>query len=277
MNLRDHSIQHVDPQTNQAEEPVSVYPFDEMIGAGENLLLAAPSRSEVALFDPQTSEVGTSIPVKGEFRGMAFDPESNTLWVGSATDGTLTHIDAATGRVLDTFTVDGLPSGGVIVSTGNDELWVATFDAEILKVDLAQRSVVTRLQPFGPKPVEVSLVTAGGHLWATSVQRPTLLRIDSRTGTIDRRGSIDASGNAFPRLSAPPDGTLWVAVAPDRIEELDAETGQTLKSYEIPMADDANPNDYYNAGGIITGFGSVWTTIFNDKSFVDDALVRIRR
>jgi hypothetical protein len=42
------------------------------------------------------------------------------------------------------------------------------------------------------------------------------------------------------------------------------------------VADDASPDDYY-AGVVTTGFGSVWTTIFNDTSDVDDALVRLKR
>ena len=276
MNLRDATVQHVDPQNNQPGEPVSTFPFDAMIGAGDKMLLATPEEYEVALFDPATGKVGQSIKIEGGVRGMAFDANTNTVWVGSATDGTLTHIDADSGRVLDEFTVDGLPEGGDMIPNGNSELWVVTFSGELLKVDLAQQRVVTRLQPFGAADAEVFLVPAGGHLWATSIQEPTLLRIDPRTGKIERRGTIDAAGEAFPRLSAAPDGTLWVAAAPDRIEELDPETGDTLKSYDIPLDNEADVDTYFNAGGITTGFGSVWTTIFHDYR-ADDALVRLKK
>ena len=274
MNLRDATIQHVDPRTNEPDEPMSVFPYEKMIGAGDNILLEEPGGG-VALFDPATSKVGRHIPVAGGMRGMAFDATSETLWVGSAKDGTLIHIDANSGRVLDTFTVQGLPDGGDIIPTSNNELWVVPFSGEILKVDLAQQRVVTRLQPFATDAA-VSLASAGGHLWATSIQRPTLLRIDPSTGKIDQRGDIDAAGAAFPWLFAAPDGTLWVAAAPDRIQELDPETGDILKTYDIPLADDADVDTYYNVGGITTGFGSVWTAIFDDFS-ADDALVRLER
>ena len=274
MNLQDAAIQQIDPDTNKAGEPIDVAPFDAMIGAGDNLLLATPEEYEVALFDPETGKVGQPIRVEGGVRGMAFDSQSDTLWVASATDGRLTHIDADSGRVLDTFTVDGLPSGGDLVSTGNNELWVATFDGEILKVDLAERRVVTRLKPFGT--AEVSIASAGGYLWATSVEEPTLLRIHPDTEQIDQRGAIDAAGDAFPRVATSPDGSLWVAAAPGRIEERDPQTGQTLRSYDIPLDDDANVNEYFSIGGITTGFGSVWTTKFDNYSF-DHSVVRIER
>jgi streptogramin lyase len=275
MNHRDRSLQHVDPQTNQPDQPVSVHPYDEMVGAGDKLLLTVPEGYQAALFDPQTGKVGRATPIEGAVRGAAFDATSNTLWVGSASNGTLTHIDVDSGRVLDRFAVEGLPSGGSMVCTGNNELWVATFDNEILQVDLARHRVVTRLKPFGK--AEVNIAFAGGYLWATSFKEPTLLRIDPGTGEIDRRGNIDAAGSQFPRLFTAPDGTLWAVAAPDRIDRLDPETGQTRKSYDIPLSDDANPDDYYSVGGVVTGFGAVWTTVFNNISFVDDAVVRLEK
>ena len=43
------------------------------------------------------------------------------------------------------------------------------------------------------------------------------------------------------------------------------------------MVDDARPDDYYSVSGIRTGFGSVWSTISNNMSYADGALVRLRR
>jgi hypothetical protein len=134
-----------------------------MIGAGDKISLE--EARQVALFDPETQKVGQPIPIAGGMRGMAFDPTSNTLWVGSATDGTLTHIDADSGRVLDTFRADGLPSGGSLISTGRNELWVGPFTGGLLKIDLARQRVVARLEqaPFGTGAFAV--VSAGGYLW----------------------------------------------------------------------------------------------------------------
>ena len=52
MNHRDHSLQHIDPRTNQPGEPVSVDPHDKMSGAGDKILLE--EARQVALFDPKT-------------------------------------------------------------------------------------------------------------------------------------------------------------------------------------------------------------------------------
>jgi DNA-binding beta-propeller fold protein YncE len=271
MNLRDQTIQRIDPDTDKAGEPIDVAPFYKMIDAGDNMLLEGDG--SVALFDPETEKLGRAIPVPGGVRGMAYNSQSDTLWVASATDGTLTHIDADSGRVLDTLIVEGLPSGGGLVSTGNNELWVATFDGEIFKVDLAARRVVTRLTPFGF--AEVSIAAAGGYLWATSFEEPTLLRIDLESGQIVQRGGIDSAGSGFPAVAPSPDGTLWITAAPNRIEQRDPQTGQALKSYDIPLDDDVYIDEYFS-NSITTGFGSVWTTKFDDYSF-DHSVVRIER
>jgi DNA-binding beta-propeller fold protein YncE len=271
MNLRDETIQRVDPDTNEPDEPIDVSPLYKMIDAGENMLLEGDD--SVTLFDPETAKLGESIAVEGGVRGMAFDSRSDTLWVGSATDGTLIGIDAESGRVLDTFTIDGLPSGGDLVSTGNNELWVATFDGEILKVDLAERRVVTRLERFVGN--EVSIAPAGGYLWATSVEQPTLFRIDPDTEQVVERGDINAAGNGFPGVATSPDGALWITAAPDRIEERDPDNGDILESYELPVLEGVDPDTYYR-GGLTTGFGSVWVTIFDDF-YADDAVVRLER
>jgi DNA-binding beta-propeller fold protein YncE len=221
MNLREETIQRIDPDTNEPDDPIDVSPLYKMIDAGENMLLEGDD--SVTLFDPETATVGRSIAVEGGVRGMVYDSMSNTAWVGSATDGTLTGIDAESGRVVDTLTIDGLPNGGDLVMTGNNELWVATFDGEILKVDLAERSVVTRLRRFVGN--EVSIAAAGGYLWATSVEQPTLSRINPDTGQVVERGDIDAAGAGFPGLATSPDGTLWVAAAPDHAARAAPEDG----------------------------------------------------
>jgi DNA-binding beta-propeller fold protein YncE len=86
MNHRDRSIQRIDPQTNTLDEPVNVYPFDKMISVGDNLLLE--SETSVAAFDPETSKLLQPVPIRGEVRGLAFDPRTSTAWVGSGRWGT---------------------------------------------------------------------------------------------------------------------------------------------------------------------------------------------
>jgi hypothetical protein len=132
------------------------------------------------------------------------------------------------------------------VTTGNNELWVATFEGQILRVDLAERRVVTRLKRFVGN--EVSIASAGGYLWGTSVEQPTLFRINPDTAQIVERGDIDAAGKSFPGVTTSPDGTLWVAAAPDRFEERDPESGDILESYELPVPEGDDPNTYYRGG-----------------------------
>jgi streptogramin lyase len=108
-----------------------------------------------------------------------------------------------------------------------------------------------------------------------SFEEPTLLRMDPDTGKVTRRIAADFAGTTSPGFAAPPDGTLWLA-SPDRIEQLDPKTGDTLDSYAIPLGDNTDLATYYAMGGVVIGFGSIWTTIFDD-TYADDAVVRLER
>jgi hypothetical protein len=167
--------------------------------------------------------------------------------------------------------VKGLPSGGDIVLTGSNKMLIATFHGEVLGVDVAKQRVVSRLQPFGV-PAKVHIVSAGGFVWA--VDPSALVRIDPQTQQIGPRRQLDVTVSlGFPGLTAPPDETLWLATSPDRIEELDPNTGRTLQSYTIPLTEDING---YFSSGIATGLGSVWATTFDDLE-AEHTVVRIQR
>jgi hypothetical protein len=56
----------------------------------------------------------------------------------------------------------------------------------------------------------------------------------------------------------------------------DPKTGDTLDSYAIPLSDNTDLATYYAMGGVVIGFGSIWTTIFDD-TYADDAVVRLER
>jgi DNA-binding beta-propeller fold protein YncE len=269
MNHRDKTVQLVDPDRNKPGESISVDPYNKWISAGDKMLMEGERGA--AIFDPATDKVR---PIAGvsSVRGLAFDPKTQTMWIGSAVDGSLTEVDAKTGRVVDTTLIDGLDSGGDIVHAGQ-HLWIANFDGELLKIDLDRHRVATRLRPFAGALGHV--VSAGGWLWAVSTDEPALLRMDPDTGEVTRRIATDFAGTASPGFAAPPDGTLWLASA-DRIERLDPKTGDTLDSYAVPLSDDTDLATYYAMGGVVVGFGSIWTTIFDD-TYTDDAVVRLER
>jgi hypothetical protein len=134
----------------------------------------------------------------------------------------------------------------------------STGDTE---VDLAERRVVTRLSGFVGN--EVSIAAAGGYLWATSVEQPTLFRINPDTGQVVERGDIDAAGSWLPGrghvTGRDPLGRR--RARPDRRTR--PPNRRHTESYELPVPEGVDPNTYYR-GGITTGFGSVWATIFDE-------------
>jgi streptogramin lyase len=269
-NHRDQTLQLVDPDTNRAGTPISVPLGDGMLPAGENLALFDPRG--LAIFDPDSKESRLVSGVSG-LGGVAVDPRTKTVWAGREKDGRLFRVDPDNAEVMEVLTIDGLPSTDNIVVAGPNKLWIATWEGEILLIDVPRRRVLTRSRPFGL--AEVDIASAAGSLWAVAVDRGTLLRLDFNNGRVkDRKGIAVAGERDFPRLAEQPDGSLWLASAPNQLHRIDPRSGNTLDSYDIPFSKDDDLNLYYY-GGVVSAFGSVWTTVFDDL-YEDDAVVRLQ-
>jgi streptogramin lyase len=254
LNRRDRTLQLVDPNTNEATEPIDVAAV-EMGLVGDHLLLADTDQGILSLFDPATRRQ-RRIQGFASRGGHAF--HDGTLWLGSTTDGTLARLRPPSTKVLETIEIPGVENYAGMFLTDDSTLWTTTWDGELLKIDLTDRRVIARTWPF-QKPTEMAVAALDGSMFAASGE--TLLRLDPITGQVVSRRSLDVTGGAG--LSVQPDGSLWLLRGVDRFDELDPETGQVLHTYHVPLTP-GREDEPHNGGGFATGFGSIWVGVWPD-------------
>ena len=207
-----HSLVAIDPRT----DALTRIPMDwtpSALALGGNTLWALDREDQVvALVDPRSHRIEQVI-------GLGLAPASASVGAGAvwvlSEEGVVLQLDPAFGTVRsstdvalgsapDTSIAD--PSG---IAAGAHAVWVEDGLA-LWRVDPATRTVTKRLALGG----QIGGVAVGaGSVWAIQGSPPTLLHIDSRTGTIKARIPI-AQGHRptepFPIGVAVGAGAVWV-------------------------------------------------------------------
>jgi serine/threonine-protein kinase len=165
------SVVRIDPATNQPVAAVSLEGWSGTgpiaVGGGAvwvaNLLDGTVSR-----IDPDAGVVTKTVSVRGSTAPLGIAVGDGTVWVAGSFEGTgtLTEIDAATGRVRRTYSFDRADPVGVALDAG--AVWVSANDLEgpaLLRLDPATGAQVAEI----PLPMQVGAVAAGeGSVWTAS-------------------------------------------------------------------------------------------------------------
>ncbi len=111
----------------------------------------------------------------------------------------------------------------------------------LLRIDLPTRKVVGVVKlPFSPG---ARLLTAAGSVWVTQDLGPGLVRIDARTGKIERRFTF--AGEALSAGLAYGAGALWLTLGSD-VARVDPHSGRVLRRFAT------------GSRWLIFGDGAVW-------------------
>jgi YVTN family beta-propeller protein len=117
------------------------------------------------------------IPVGQSADGVAVGYGS--VWVTSASTGSVTRIDARSGRVVEPI---GTGTGADAVAVGDQAVWIAnSLDGTVTRVDPATNSVRAAI-PVGDGPNGIA--TAAGAVWVSNGLAGTLSRIDPVRDTV---------------------------------------------------------------------------------------------
>jgi YVTN family beta-propeller protein len=123
------------------------------------------------------------------------------LWVTNNLDDTVTRIDPATARAVDTIPVGDGPVG---VAAGHGALWVAnTEDDSVSRIDPDGR--VTARIPVGTGPR--GLAAGADGVWVANSLDDSVSRIDARTNEVAETIPVGAG----PTAVAVGEGAVWVA------------------------------------------------------------------
>lgn len=107
--------------------------------------------------------------------GLAFDGE--LVWVANSEDGTVSRIDAGSGRQAGSPVRVGL--GPVAVAYGADSIWVANQDdGTVSRIDPESGRVVGEPLELGLRPRGIAF--GGGAVWAVGTNPGGVVRVDLR-------------------------------------------------------------------------------------------------
>jgi DNA-binding SARP family transcriptional activator len=199
--------------------------------AAAAIALTRPSKAATIVVPPNSvAKIDESGKRVESYVGVGRDPVAiavglRGVWVGNAEDGTVTRLDPATGRLVDTIGAGGGDLNDIAIGFGS--VWVANGnDGTITKIDphLDQAGPPIRLgrQTLAPDPVFYIAVDSH-YVWATRGSQ--LLRIDPGTGRVERRLHVGT-----PTGLAAGGGSVWVTTQSEFLLRIDARTAKQTGS-----------------------------------------------
>ena len=173
----------------------------QWLGAAVAVVAGAIALAFTLLGDDGVS-VSSPIAVAEPPLRLAVGPR--TVWVTSASDGTLSAIDVKTERVVSKLRVGRGVSG---VTIGAGFVWVSnTRTGAVLRID-PDKSAITRIA-VGGRPG--AIVSGGGRIWVADEDGAGVTAIDAQSGRIVERG---LGTHAAPLRLAVGAGGLWESSA----------------------------------------------------------------
>ncbi len=163
-----------------------------------------------------------------------------TVWVTSATDGTLSGVDPETERVTSKLPVGKGVSG---VTIGDGSVWVSNpRSGKVLRID-PEKGVVAEI-PVGGSPG--AIVAGGGRIWVADEDGAGITAINAKSAHVIRQG---LAPHAEPLRLAVGAGGLWVS---------SASTGTVRRIDLGTMAAGAPILAGRGPAGVTVGNGLVW-------------------
>jgi DNA-binding beta-propeller fold protein YncE/predicted Ser/Thr protein kinase len=204
-------------------------------------LVVAAVLTVIAIVELGSGEsVSVSDPIEVADPPLRLAVGPRTVWVTSATGGTLSAVDAEAQRVTSKLKVGKGISG---VTIGDGSIWVSNpRTGKVLRVD-PERGVIAAV-PVGGRPG--AIVSGGGRIWVADEKGAGVTAIDAKGADVIRRG---LAPHAAPLRLAVGAGGLWVS---------SASTGSVRRIDLGTMAVGAPIPAGRGPAGVTVGHGLVW-------------------
>jgi hypothetical protein len=158
-------------------------------------------KNEVAVFDPKTLRIKQKIAIEAEANSLAYDAETERLFVGERPLKSLAVLSAATMKVEGSIALDGTPR--YQAADGKGSIYVILDDrSEMLRIDAKTMQVENRW-PMAPcrGPVGLAYAAAMRRLFAPCGNRMMAV-VDADSGKVV----------ATPAIGGRPDATAYDGV-----------------------------------------------------------------
>ena len=142
------------------------------IFAGDSVWVACNECAGLVRVDPKTNKVAgiTKIGPKPRFLTVG----EGSVWVLNQGDGTVSRVDATTGKLLATIPA-GIPGLGGEIAYGGGSVWVTVFGFPITRIDPATNKVVQQFVGKGGDSIRF----AHGSVWLTFLTGAKVWRLSA--------------------------------------------------------------------------------------------------
>jgi virginiamycin B lyase len=239
--------------------PTPRFARDPAPGPDGNIYIAVMSGNRIARFDPRAQVFKEwDLPRGARPHGLLVDPLGMVWYTGNG-NGTIGRLDPGTGAVTEYRA----PSGGdphTLVLDERGVIWFTVNGADRIGRLDTRSGAVTEYQTSG-QPYGIAL-DRQGQVWFCQIRASKLGRLDPRTGQISELAL--PAGSMPRRMSAAPDGSLWVTLyGKGALLRLDPATSRVVKEYPLPAGSRGGPYAVNVDGG-----GFVWVNEINTDTVV---------
>ena len=252
------SLVRIDPETNQPVAAVHLAGVTNVsaVALGEGAVWGASSlNGTVSRIDAKTVTVTNTVSIRGS--PVALSVGERAVWVASSSqgDGTLTEIDAQSGRVRRIFSLGY--SDPVDVAADQGAIWVAAADVArgnaVLRIRPATGEVIATI----PFPKKLGSIGVGeGSVWVAGAGGSLLGGVENAVWRIDPdKNEVVATIRVVdPADLSVGEGAVWVLqIGPGSVAKIDPATNRVATRIR---------RGTFN-GRIAAGGGSVWVTNWN--------------
>src|SRR5215510_2954172 len=148
---------HTNPSGPTNSSPIAVTPNDQLVW------VVNPDDDSVTVINVHNdaNQKVAEIPVGDEPQNLAIHPNGQVVYVSNTVSGTISVIDAASRRVVDTIRVGTEPYGIALTPNGR-KLYVANARSnDVSVIDTATNCVIKKITGVGDEPRGVAITSDG--------------------------------------------------------------------------------------------------------------------
>lgn len=237
-----------------------------VVTGGGGAAHAVDPGNSLGVVDPRTNRLTDRVAVGHTPTSVAVG--SGSVWVLNQGETTVSKIDAETGRLVSTIGISELNSRAAAgIAYGFEAAWAGEGYAGTVTRIAADTDWGGAEEPTHLYPADASdtlfVATGAGAVWAASVRRSTIYKVDPPT----RRPVVRAAVRPTPVGLAVGERAVWVISArpgekpgalatSGTLARLDPSTAATVSVRPLPFA----------PSGIAVGFGAVWVSLNTQDS-----------
>ncbi|WP_336755965.1 7-bladed beta-propeller protein YncE [Pantoea sp. USHLN298] len=203
----------VTAQADDINQPIGKGVYELAVSPKDNALFVASSQNSsgnggtVFRLDPTTLAVQQSINTELKAFGAAINPQTNVLYVGNTVEGSLTAIDASSGKVLNTLVLDSrkrsetvrpLQPRQVAVDVKTNRVYVTGLGPQsvVWVVDGSTLQLISTVPDTGKMGTGLAVDSAAQKVYVTNGDGE-LVTINARTNAVEKKQKIDGDKAHF--------------------------------------------------------------------------------